>query len=282
MPTLITAAAALIAQNEIAAAMYHEVKNLDFESSSVVPLDLAEHAVAQKGVLVFMPILTKAWESSLRLLECRVQKLVLWVNPTGCLENNRRLGYYQGGSMGPFSLEGAFILATQLTEINFAILAANANAARRPIFWINGIIPDIPGTSTATGDTRAGIYFVIDVNGGRNPDENDTRNVFVFAMHTMGPYSGINAPNDDILNNPTFSIITPGVESQEPGRGPGPNARGHQRFLPHATLPGFHITASKPLCHKAPVTLTTVLGSLDIRKLEASICIFFRETQTSA
>lgn len=97
------------------------------------------------------------------------------------------LGFYQGGAQGPFSLEAAFILATQLAGINWSTFATNAAAANRPMFWANAIVPEVPGgdfmtqcltqftdtstrrigflqqTGSATGDPRAGIYFVVGI-----------------------------------------------------------------------------------------------------------------------
>ncbi|PPR04790.1 hypothetical protein CVT24_007106 [Panaeolus cyanescens] len=175
-----------------------------------------------------------------------------------------RLGYYQGGAMGPFSLEAAFILATQMAGINWNTIRTNAVAARRPPFWINGIIPQVPGgdflttclaqyrdghefstlpndsrragflhqAGSATGDPRAGIYFVIDVDGVRNVNTNPNRNVFVFSMHTMDPHSRINVPNANSLNTPTYTQMTPGVQADEPARGPSNQAQ--QRFMAHA------------------------------------------------
>ncbi|PPR06458.1 hypothetical protein CVT24_002619 [Panaeolus cyanescens] len=175
-----------------------------------------------------------------------------------------RLGYYQGGAMGPFSLEAAFILATQMAGINFNTLRTTAAAANRPVFWVNGIIPRVPGgdfltmclpqyreghefsttpshsrragflheSGSATGDPRAGIYFVIDVDGVANVNTNPDRNVFVFAMHTMDPHSRINVPNANSLNTPTYTQMTPGVEADEPARGPTNSAQ--QRFMAHA------------------------------------------------
>ncbi|KAJ7281655.1 hypothetical protein C8J57DRAFT_1298296 [Mycena rebaudengoi] len=180
------------------------------------------------------------------------------------------LGFYQRGAAGPFSLEAAFIFATQLAGINWVQYNNQLarNRVRRATFWLNAIVPrgtgaqavpqclrqytegqefsNDPGQSrrlgylaragAATGDIGAGIYFVLDVDGQNDINVNPTRNVFIFAMHTIDPRSRINVPNAAALRNLQYQTYTP--ESVRPGATPngppaGPTPRAQQRFFAH-------------------------------------------------
>uniref|UniRef100_A0A0W0G933 Calmodulin n=1 Tax=Moniliophthora roreri TaxID=221103 RepID=A0A0W0G933_MONRR len=170
------------------------------------------------------------------------------------------LGYYQGGAMGPFPLEAAFILATQLAGINWRQFAQRG--LTRPAFWLNAVLPRGTGDQAvpqclrqyadgqefnpdrarilgfmsrdgiATGGPREGFYVIIDVDGERNPDTNPGRNVFVFAVQTIDPHSRINVPNANNLRNLQYTNFDPVAN---PDAAPaGPEGRAQQRFFAHA------------------------------------------------
>ncbi|KAK7042978.1 hypothetical protein VNI00_008715 [Paramarasmius palmivorus] len=201
------------------------------------------------------------------------------------------LGYYQGGAIGPFPMEGAFVMATQLAGINWREMAQRN--LRRPVFWLNAIVPRPPGDQgvpqclrqyadghefdpqrsrimgfmlrdgEAAGGPREGFYVVIDVDGEQDVNTNPDRNVFVFVVHTIDPHSRINVPNANNLRNLQYTQFNPSSSPDAAPRGPGAddpdnNRAAQQRFFAHAHAGYFPWRRISEFMNQDPASSTRV------------------------
>lgn len=183
-----------------------------------------------------------------------------------------RLTYWQRGNAGPFSLEAAFILATQLAGVNFRNLA---RAAERPAtgrhgdpWWIGVLttarvnpqclneetasgVPTrrfgryMPSDGTAQHDTDAGVYMAFDLDPNL-PEDSPNRNVFVFVVHAIDRNSVVRVPNEQYLRDINLSTYTPGNDkassyfwnggssSSSAPAAPPQNANARTRVFAHA------------------------------------------------
>ncbi|EJD43565.1 hypothetical protein AURDEDRAFT_114632 [Auricularia subglabra TFB-10046 SS5] len=143
--------------------------------------------------------------------------------------------YYQGGGVGPFSIEGAFLVAAQAAGIDFNRIRQLAAANPRAAYWVGAITPPRPrqqnnagscmtanaGTSrnpralgyafrptstSAQGDGRAGFYIALEVDFDLT---NDDRNIFVFAVHVIDPHSRLQVTNPNNLQALQYTTYTP-------------------------------------------------------------------------
>ncbi|QRV91838.1 papain cysteine protease family protein [Ceratobasidium sp. AG-Ba] len=121
---------------------------------------------------------------------------------------DQNMNFYQRGGMGPFSLEAAFIMATQLAGVNFRAVARSYQS--NPAGWWMGVLTngvtsneclseeDSEGTpvrtygrfqsgsggGTSQHDPRAGVYMAFDLDPDLSADDAN-HNVFVFVVHTL-------------------------------------------------------------------------------------------------
>ncbi|EJD48700.1 hypothetical protein AURDEDRAFT_162155 [Auricularia subglabra TFB-10046 SS5] len=182
----------------------------------------------------------------------------------------RSTSFYQRGSIGPVSMEVAFILATQVAGVNWQTIAQRAVRTRVATWSVGGLLPanrrfatDDEGTCISTsnargtsertaalvlrqhgaspeGDGDVGFYIAIDLD----PDmsiEDPAHNVFLFVVHTSDPHSRINIPNPEVLRAMTFTQYTPAAGESTapypgtPGQPPqGPSDGRNVRFMAHA------------------------------------------------
>ncbi|KAG9108525.1 hypothetical protein FRC07_008435, partial [Ceratobasidium sp. 392] len=129
---------------------------------------------------------------------------------------DQRVKSKQGGASGPFSLEAAFIVASQLAGVNFKAVASTIRQSEKIDTWWSGVLmPGKKGTqasecfnedaaasgarlygryklsgSSGQHDTDAGVYVAFDLDPMAKPDAED-HNVFVFVTHAIDAHAGI-------------------------------------------------------------------------------------------
>ncbi|KAG8734956.1 hypothetical protein FRC10_011159 [Ceratobasidium sp. 414] len=127
---------------------------------------------------------------------------------------DQSMRFYQRGNAGPFSLEAAFIMATQVAGVNFRAVARSYNS--NPAGWWFGALGAGPtarlclqerdstggeirtyGRFESTGgstqhDPRAGVYMAFDLDPTLS-DDDPNHNVFVFVVHALDANSVVSA-----------------------------------------------------------------------------------------
>ncbi|KAJ3556450.1 hypothetical protein NM688_g2021 [Phlebia brevispora] len=145
--------------------------------------------------------------------------------------------YYQEHPIGPMSVEGAFLLASQVAGIDWKKVSdrwASATSKKiRESWWIGGFLQQAGGpideyfqdgtfrtagrvngnNFVATGNPDGGFYFAIDLD----PDLTDTtkKNVFIFSFHSVDPESRVSFIN-------TTNQMTLLYKSYDPAGNPNP------------------------------------------------------------
>ncbi|KAG8720993.1 hypothetical protein FRC08_016463 [Ceratobasidium sp. 394] len=121
-----------------------------------------------------------------------------------------RMTMWQSGGAGPFSVEAAFIIATQVAGVNFKAVAKAIQQSGKIETWWTGVL--MPGRNVrafqcfneqaiASGERLYG-------NPMAKPDAND-HNVFVMIIHAMDANSVYQIANDNYLRNVVLTPYTP-------------------------------------------------------------------------
>ncbi|KAG9119489.1 hypothetical protein FRC07_005467, partial [Ceratobasidium sp. 392] len=187
--------------------------------------------------------------------------------------NGTRAGYdqgmtfYQRGNAGPFSLEAAFLMATQLAGINFRAVARSYQT--NPAGWWMGAINTGPNTrgclqehdtagvatrtygrfesapGSAEHDARAGVYMAFDLDPSLSNDD-PNHNVFVFVVHALDANSVVGSTDAQLRavnvgnSNNWYPAASTKADARFWNQGsssttmPTANARSNTRLLAHA------------------------------------------------
>ncbi|KAF8884505.1 hypothetical protein BD779DRAFT_1472057 [Infundibulicybe gibba] len=177
------------------------------------------------------------------------------------------IGYYQRGAAGPFSIEAALILATQLAGINLNGIDRSELPNNVPWYWM-GAMTVATGTQNSgthlylrptpapardlfgynyrptslkpAGDPGAGFYLAFEVDFDLRKAGDRNRNVFVFAVHAIDEHSRVAVTNRMNLRQLTYTPYPPptatnGPKPGDPGQPPAGSAAGtNGRFYGHA------------------------------------------------
>ncbi|QRV94409.1 hypothetical protein RhiJN_22427 [Ceratobasidium sp. AG-Ba] len=146
---------------------------------------------------------------------------------------DNRMTSWQRGAAGPFSVEAAFIIATQVAGVNYRAVARAIQQGGQIDTWWSGIL--IPGQkvqalqclnenaiasgerlygkyqlSGANGqhDPRAGMYIAFDLDPMLKPDD-ERHNVFIFTIHALDGYSVYQIAKDSSLRDVQLTRYTP-------------------------------------------------------------------------
>ncbi|KAF8884504.1 hypothetical protein BD779DRAFT_778576 [Infundibulicybe gibba] len=156
------------------------------------------------------------------------------------------IGYYQRGAAGPFSIEAALILATQLAGINLNGIDRSELRRNIPWCWL-GAMTVATGTRNSgtrlylrpptgypfgynyrptslkpAGDADAGFYLAFEVDFDLRARGDKDRNVFVFAVHAIDEHSRVEVKNRMKLRQLTYTTYAPPTATN----GPKPGERG--------------------------------------------------------
>ncbi|KAG8695890.1 hypothetical protein FRC09_008867, partial [Ceratobasidium sp. 395] len=132
---------------------------------------------------------------------------------------DQRMTFYQRGNAGPFSLEAAFLMATQLAGINFRAVARSYQ--NNPAGWWMGVMTigqtareclqehdtaDVPtrtygrfesNPGSTEHDPRAGTYMAFDLDPDL-PNDDPNHNVFVFVVHALDANSVVGSTDPQL------------------------------------------------------------------------------------
>ncbi|KAG8701195.1 hypothetical protein FRC08_004233 [Ceratobasidium sp. 394] len=131
---------------------------------------------------------------------------------------DQTMRFYQRGNAGPFSLEAAFIMATQVAGVNFRAVARAYNS--NPAGWFGalgtavtsreclqerdseGVEVRTYGRFESSGgsnqhDPRAGVYMAFDLDPTLE-DDDPNHNVFVFVVHAIDANSVVEATDTQL------------------------------------------------------------------------------------
>ncbi|KAF8884526.1 hypothetical protein BD779DRAFT_1536863 [Infundibulicybe gibba] len=184
---------------------------------------------------------------------------VAWAGPN--------IGYYQRGAAGPFSIEAALILATQLAGINLNSIDRTELPRNVPWYWLGAMTAATGQQNTGThlflrpnpppardlfgynykptslrpaGDPGAGFYLAFEVDFDLRARGDRNRNVFVFAFHAIDEHSRVQVTNRASLRQLNYTAYAPPTSANgplpgNPGQPPAGNANGaNARFYGHA------------------------------------------------
>ncbi|KAG9099049.1 hypothetical protein FS749_002246 [Ceratobasidium sp. UAMH 11750] len=128
---------------------------------------------------------------------------------------DQTMSFYQRGGVGPFSIEAAFLMATQAAGVNFRAVA-RAYRTNYPAGWWMGVMNNGPdgrlclqesdnqgvptrtygrfesGAGPTQHDPRASVYMAFDLEPTLSAT-NPNHNVFVFVVHAIDANSVVGA-----------------------------------------------------------------------------------------